>query len=576
MFTMFRGALLILVASTTASFLAAKSDCYEEPYLDDYKYFKSSMEGKKITLTSDVQAIVYKRSDPEATNIMIETQGFAAAGMNVSVDFGAKEMTVDVKEGEIPKDDETTSGSTLSTQANFVGMIAACMLAVFSVHGVPSKYSMTLLVFVALAMTATTVESADGSEDCAVFGAKTRVIILITFPAAGDYTMDQVQVITTDLAPGSLPEADASECDACGDQDCELGLSGQVKCVPKTSKYNVDDLLSFRWLDANCADTDAAPAATDVEGIVIFSHGWQSGGGLRKSNPCWRDDWGGKGWAGDGPQDTAVAAWIEAGWKVGQVHWERFADEGIDVWSAEIGVVNAEAKIWSTTEKKRMRWKKDNGNYEENDVPRSTVPDLLWPMIRTAIKDAANNNVRVIFAGHSLGSQVISHLQLKYINDRSITTTRKTDLWLLDAFFSKREICWWWSRNCRPGKGERMRDEIIPEILAAGTRVYRTQTSITNGPVGDNGVEIANDVAFIEQITSFFSQIQFGEKHNVAYVMFFRSFSGFQDGTPSALNAVNMNGDCWKQEGGGGSVLTGDDTFRKGSRVEDGIVPSCN
>lgn len=575
---MFRGALLIILASTTADFIAKDTECYDEPYLGEYRWFKTDIEAK-ITLTSDVHAIVYKRTDTEATRITIDTQGFAAAGMNVTFDFGAKNMTVDVKEGEIPNDD-LTSGSTLSSHANFVAIIAACVLAVFSVHGVPSKYSMTLLVVVALAMSATTVESADDSEDCETFGAKTRVIIVITYPPTGSYTVDKVFVDTTGLPSDSLVDADSSECSKCtGTDECALGLDGGVQCVPLKGSFNVNDLLSFRWLDADCADTDAKPADTDVKGIVIFSHGWQSGGGLRKSTPCWRDEWGGKGWAnGQAPEDTAVAAWIEAGWKVGQVHWERFADEGIDFWSAEIGVSNAESKIWDTGGEKGMRWKKDDGSYEERreEVPRVPIPDLLWPMVRTAIMDAANADVRVIFAGHSLGSQMISHLQLKYIEEKLITTKRKTDLWLLDAFFTKPATCWWWSRNCQPGKGERMRDEILPPILDAGTRVYRTQTSITNGPVGDNGVEIGNSVAFLEQITSFFTQLQFGEKHNVAYVMFFRSFSGFDDDTPSALNEVNMNGQCWKQVGGGASVLTDDDTFTEGSGVEDGVVLSCN
>lgn len=576
MLNLSRCTLLILVASASA-FLAAETSetsCYDEPSEFEYEWFDEDI-AKDITLKSEIPAVVYYEiaDSSEQFNVRISTKVFAAPGKVAGDDstiYETGNITVAV---QVSDAEDEASGSTMSAQGKSVAWIAASVLALFSVYGSRSKVFLTVLVVIALALAVPAAESADGEVDCATFGATSRVLIVVTFPIG---TFDDYKIDVTGLHKDSHIESSQTLCDTCeSGQDCAYGLNKMVSC-PQSKGAMISDLTSFRWIADNCQDKPGSATLSGNEaGIVIFSHGWQNGGGLKKSNPCWRNEW-----KATAPVDT-IKAWNDAGWAVGQVHWERLADEG--------EVKDAEMKIWSTSDNKKMRYKKDNGNYETRNVPTSTVPQMLWRQIKPQIKAHANSGKRVIFAGHSLGTQVISQLAYMYERDRDITTGRELDLWLLDAFFSTPRN--WWGTKFRPG--EKVRKELLPTVFKNGGanngRVYRTQTSLANGPFsGDNEKDLANQVMFVEQSTNFFDGllngvIESGAKHNAAYVLFFQSLKGFSgssgsSGTcktnngqnaPCALNTNKMHGLCWKQdqENGGRTVPTRDDVFKKGNNV---------
>jgi hypothetical protein len=76
---------------------------------------------------------------------------------------------------------------------------------------------------------------------------------------------------------------------------------------------------------------------------LIYTHGWASNTVNSKRRVAL--NWGNL----DGPDIDLAQLWIAAGWNIGVFHWEQFADEG--------EVKDAEAKIWTATGPRAMRWR---------------------------------------------------------------------------------------------------------------------------------------------------------------------------------------------------------------------------
>lgn len=596
--------LVLLVGSAAAAISANDLGCYDNVEDADQKTWFDQSIAKNLVIKSSVHASVFTVQDDEATDLKIESQFFSAPGMAPDITYEADSMTMNVDETiatmepttvaptaqptEQPeeKDDtiEDTSGSNI-VRSGAIAWAAAGVVAIFSMPSAFSKTSLTLLLVIGLAMTATTVESADGTVDCASYKTESRVVIVITFPT-GDHPRAQDK-ITTDfsgLKAGSHVSEDSSLCACEEDEQCVFALDGKVSCAPGKGK-KVENTVGFKWLDRECNDlcngqkcsTDSnfdsntctgscvGKAPTNVPGIVIFSHGWQKNGGLKKSRPCWGkgDDW-------DKIRDaenkdlvassTSVQYWIDAGWKVGQVHWERHADEG--------EVKDAEAKIWSNAGRRKMRYKTDSGSYAESGG--EAVPEEVWPKIREAIKDAAEANVRIIFAGHSLGNQVISRIATMYYNDvQSGIISRnndKFDLWLLDAFYSKGTK----SYLGRVSTGNEVLG-LVKYMQGGGHRVHRTQTSAITGGISGDAMNAMKDIVMFSEHKpnydgwGFFQQ---GGKHNAAYILFFRSINGWSandGGLPGPLSTQDLSGCRWVQQKGDKTIRTEDDGFTKSS-----------
>ena len=82
---------------------------------------------------------------------------------------------------------------------------------------------------------------------------------------------------------------------------------------------------------------------------IIYVHGWQNGSTPNRSRETWdASDTG-------GPDLDLADAWRQDGYNVGILYWNQFADES--------EVKDAEAKIWTATGPRSMRWRKSNGSY---------------------------------------------------------------------------------------------------------------------------------------------------------------------------------------------------------------------
>jgi hypothetical protein len=121
---------------------------------------------------------------------------------------------------------------------------------------------------------------------------------------------------------------------------------------------------------------------------VIYIHGWQKGSSKAQNRETFnRKDAG-------GPDLDLAYAWRAAGYNVGIMYWNQFADED--------EVKDAEAKIWSATATRAMRWKNVAGVYSTG--PTQSVTDLLFTSYKDNLAGYTGSNIRIL--GHSLGNQV--------------------------------------------------------------------------------------------------------------------------------------------------------------------------
>lgn len=326
--------------------------------------------------------------------------------------------------------------------------------------------------------------------------------------------------------------------------------------------------LDFRWLDEFDQDLPnpggagtAVPAPTDATGILIYVHGWNPDF-TPVIGPTWSPDFTPCSGAPDLPcpstpsAGSETGAWIKAGWKVGALHWEMYA--------LEDEVQDTEAKIWTSTGPKGLRYYTQDG-YRDSADDRP-VPEMLYDVLKPAIQDAADSGVRIVFAGLSLGAQVIVRIATLFNEDPTITTN-PFDLWLLENFYSnggKGYLAGDWV-------GERIRDQVAV-LQQANHRVYGTRTSMTSSTVfvGDENKDLNKMIMFIELTPYFFGSLQVAFKHRVPGPLFLRSFSGYAstNSAPTPTNTVDRRGRCWVQKDRGNSAYTidpSDDEFGGGS-----------
>lgn len=155
---------------------------------------------------------------------------------------------------------------------------------------------------------------------------------------------------------------------------------------------------------------------------VIYIHGWQEG----KTQKKYRETFNRKD-AG-GPDLDLAYAWRAAGYNVGILYWNQFADE------AE--VKDAEAKIWTAKGPRAMRWRNSSGAYANG--PSQSVGDLLFQHYKANMTGYNGSHIRIL--GHSLGNQLAVVLTKK-ISDAVATGSLSSRLLpkrvaLLDPFYS--------------------------------------------------------------------------------------------------------------------------------------------
>ncbi|TQV72202.1 S8 family serine peptidase [Aliikangiella marina] len=242
---------------------------------------------------------------------------------------------------------------------------------------------------------------------------------------------------------------------------------------------------------------------------LIFIHGLHSG----KDKVQFRETFNPIQLEAGGPNINFADFWINKGWNVGILYWNQFANER--------QVKNAEAKIWTATGKKRMRWRDVAGNYQDFDTDLN-VSELLSNNLVNNLSNFDGSHLRIV--GHSLGSQVAISVS-KNLLDASLSGRVSPKLIpdriaLLDAFSSNGKKKY----LNRRWVGEVMRDYVASlQSFGVVFESYRTSATTSTIFVGDENKELNDMTAFVEMKNDYFGPLDFRKKHLAAPWRYFWS-----------------------------------------------------
>jgi hypothetical protein len=293
---------------------------------------------------------------------------------------------------------------------------------------------------------------------------------------------------------------------------CFSSLSPAATGVfPDSTFQNLD--YGLYWFGTGDTWQKAIPGQTNAyygasKPTVIYVHGWQNGSSQNKNRESFnRKDAG-------GPDLDLAYAWRQAGYNVGILYWNQFADE------AE--VKDAEAKIWTASGPKTMRWRNSSGVYANG--PSQSAADLMFTSYKDNLAGYSGSNIRLL--GHSLGNQMAIVLTKK-ISDAVTAGSVNSKLLpkrvaLLDPFYSQDPKSFlgnkWVGEVCRTYVSELKGKGVIFEA-------YRTSAASSSGFIGDSNTGLMNMTAFSELKPWYFNATQLTEKHNAAAWHYLWSFS---------------------------------------------------
>jgi len=296
---------------------------------------------------------------------------------------------------------------------------------------------------------------------------------------------------------------------------------------PNSTFQNLD--YGLYWFGYNQAQkavpNQANPHYDSWRKTVIFIHGWQNGSVDNKRRETLDRRSSG------GPAMDLSQFWLDRGYNVGVLYWNQFADES--------EVKDAEAKIYSATARKGMRWKKLNSGYQSG--PNQNVTQLLTQSLLDNMQGFTGSELRL--AGHSLGNQLalsIGHA----LRNNSNANLRPDRIALLDPFSSN------YSKSYLGGKwtGEVSR-EYAATLKSQGVAIESYRSSpVTGTPfVGDSNMAMMNQLAFSELKPWNFNFWQLGEKHGAAVTWYFWSINfgtfdvnGKSEDAPSAASSKSQ------------------------------------
>lgn len=266
---------------------------------------------------------------------------------------------------------------------------------------------------------------------------------------------------------------------------------------------------------------------------VIYFHGWQQG---TSSQNYKRNDFNMVN-KDNGQQINAMAQWKAQGWNVAIFYWNQFADED--------EVKDAEAKIWSASGPRNMRYRLSDGSYSTSQSPGQSVSQLAFEQYKAVFSNHNNSDFR--FAGHSLGNQLATAVAMKISNatrNGSMSSSLMPNrLELLDPFWSKGDK----SFLNNEWTGERVRNNISTMISRHNLAVtwYKSTLILTVG-VGDGNNALKDIVALQSMRPWYLDSWQVVDKHVYIWKHYFWSY-GF-----SAPKEVTIN--FWGRRKGTGNV----------------------
>ena len=253
---------------------------------------------------------------------------------------------------------------------------------------------------------------------------------------------------------------------------------------------------------------------------IVYIHGWQNGSSKAQNRETFnRSDSG-------GPNVDLAYAWRRAGYNVGILYWNQFADEG--------EVKDAEAKIWSKNGPRSMRWRDHNGNYKSG--PNKDAGTLMFESLRDNMSSYTGS--RLILAGHSLGNQMAIVVAKKLKDGISAGNTnsklKPKRVALLDPFYSNGQKSY--INNQWTGAKAR---SYVDTLKGWGVifEAYRSSSVSNTFLVGDENKGLLNKTAFLELKPWYFNSWQQAEKHGAAVWHYLWSFDF---ATPSIKNSSDI------------------------------------
>lgn len=280
---------------------------------------------------------------------------------------------------------------------------------------------------------------------------------------------------------------------------------------PQSTFQNLDYGLYWFGNDDNYQKAQSGssnPYYNKSAPTIIYIHGWQNGSSQAKNRETFnRSD--------SGSPDTDLAyAWRQAGYNVGILYWNQFADEG--------EVKDAEAKIWSKSGPRAMRWRDNSGNYHTG--PTKDAGQLMFESLKSGMSDYTGS--RLIIAGHSLGNQMAIVVAKKLKDGISAGNTnsklKPKRIALLDPYYSngqKSYISNQWTGAVARGYVDTLKGWGV--IFEA----YRSSSVTNTFLVGDANKGLLNKTAFVELKPWYFQSWQQAEKHGAAVWHYLWSFA---------------------------------------------------
>lgn len=306
---------------------------------------------------------------------------------------------------------------------------------------------------------------------------------------------------------------------------------------------------------------------------LVFAHGWQPF--LSSELPTFDYD----------GIDTA-AGWIDAGWNVGIFVWNQFADETTGVSGAWFGdgpppqgVLDAEAKIWTASGPRGMRWRDWNDLIDGYGDPPAGTPSagtLFYQTYVAALTDQPYTGGAIRIAGHSLGGQMA--LRLAHLVDQGIAAgevpqdLRPTRVALLDPYWSPDPRSYLDGRTTGDVAGQ-----YVAELIPTGTLFeWYWSSAWTTLPQGDANDALKTMTLYAEMDPAYATADL--DKHQAAKHLYFWSyaFEGPEPCTGEAclamtrllakmgddqLAAVMRSDHRWLQDAGQATASPGDDTY---------------
>ena len=298
---------------------------------------------------------------------------------------------------------------------------------------------------------------------------------------------------------------------------CSMLIVPQAAAAPQTA-YNPNVLdYGIYWFGKGNVSQKAIVGATNPyyranRPTVIYFHGWQPGSSSKGSRETFNYQQNDSSY---GIDVDAADAWIDAGWNIGIFYWNQFADEG--------EVRDAEAKIWTATGPRGMRWRKADGSYSTAGSPAKSAAGLFVEQYAAVMQGYTGPHVR--FAGHSLGNQMAINSAMQISNQvdagQLASNLRPKRVALLDPF---------WSKNGKDYLGGKWTGEISREYVTAlkakGLVFEHYKSSgITDSGVGDKNVGMEELTAFVRTAPWYVPSWDLAGKHSAAPNEYFLSFA---------------------------------------------------